>query len=148
GAGTYATLWTRYGPRPDRVLNAHSLYIEEFGELGIIGGGLVIVIVGSILVALALRTRGAERELWAALLVGSAVGAVHAGVAWDGQTPASTAWVFAAGGLALAAPADRAGFETQPAARFAVVLGCLLLIITPAEIWRSQTQLIKAVNDF
>ena len=148
GAGTYATLSTRYSPTSTRVLNAHSLYIEELAELGIIGGGLVIAIVVSILVALARRARGAEREIWAPLLVGSVMWAVHAGVDWDWQMPAITAWVFAAGALALAAPADRADFEAQPAARFAVALGCLLLAITPAEIWRSQTQIIKAVNEF
>jgi hypothetical protein len=148
GAGTYATLWTRYGPAPSRVLNAHSVYIEEFGELGFIGGGLVIVIVLSILIALARRSRGSERELWAPLLVGSVMWAIHAGVDWDWQMPAITAWVFAAGGLALAAPVSHARFQTPPAGRFALALGCLLVAITPAEIWRSQTQIIKAVNDF
>lgn len=148
GAGTYATLSTRYASTAERVLNAHSLYIEELGELGIIGGGLVIMIVASILFALARRARGAERQIWAPLFVGSVMWAVHAGVDWDWQMPAITAWVFAAGGLALALPVDRASLETQPAARFAIVLGCLLLTITPVEIWRSQTQIIKAVNEF
>ena len=38
GAGTYALLWTRYAPTDRRMLDAHSLYIEQLGELGIVGG--------------------------------------------------------------------------------------------------------------
>jgi O-Antigen ligase len=148
GAGTYATLWTRYGPTSRRVLNAHSLYIEEFAELGIIGGGLIIAIVVSILVALAWRARGTERQIWAPLLVGGVMWAVHAGVDWDWQMPAVTAWFFAAGALALSAPLDRPRREAHPRARFAVAFGCLLLTITPAVIWRSQTQIVKAVSAF
>ncbi len=148
GAGTYATLWTRHAPSFRRVLNAHSLYIEELGELGIIGGGLLIVIIASMLVALARRARGTEREAWAPLLVGSVMWAVHAGVDWDWQMPAITAWFFAAGALALAAPLDRARRETQPRLRFSIGLGCLLLTLTPVAVWRSQTQIIKAVSAF
>ena len=58
GAGTYATLWTRYGRSSARILNAHSLYLEELAELGILGGGVLIAVVVSILVALARRARG------------------------------------------------------------------------------------------
>jgi hypothetical protein len=148
GAGTYATLWTRYGPTPARVLNAHSLYLEQLAELGIVGGGVLVAIIVSMLVALARRTRGAEREVWAALLAGSVMWAVHAGVDWDWQMPAVTAWFFAAGGLALAAPLDRPRRETQPRVRIAVAFGCLLLAVTPAVVWRSQTQIIKAVEAF
>jgi O-Antigen ligase len=148
GAGTYATLWTRYGPTPRRVLNAHSLYLEQLAELGIVGGGVLVAIIASMLVALARRTRGAEREVWAALLAGSVMWAVHAGVDWDWQMPAVTAWFFAAGGLALAAPLDRPRRETQPRVRIAVAFGCLLLAVTPAVVWRSQTQIIKAVGAF
>jgi hypothetical protein len=149
GAGTYSTLWTRYGPSTlGRILDAHSLYLEELAELGIIGGGALVAIIASMLVALARRARGAEREVWAALLAGSVMWAVHAGVDWDWQMPAVTAWFFAAGGLALAAPLDRPRRETQPRVRLAIGLGCLLLTITPAVVWRSQTQIIKAVRAF
>jgi len=148
GAGTYATLWTRYAPTDRRVLNAHSLYLEELAELGIIGGGGLILIVVSMLVAIACRVRGVDRQAWAALLAGCVMWAIHTGVDWDWQMPAVTAWFFAVGGLALAAPVDRPHSGGQPRVRFAVALGCLLLAITPVSIWRSQTQLIKAVEAF
>ena len=65
GAGTYALLWTRYAPTDRRVLDAHSLYIEQLGELGIVGGLLLFAALGSMLFALARRARGPEREVWA-----------------------------------------------------------------------------------
>ena len=119
GAGTYATLWTRYGRSTARILNAHSLYLEELAELGIVGGGVVIAVVVSILVALARRARGPGRSVWAALFAGALMWAVHAGVDWDWQMPAATAWVFAAGGLALAAPVERPKRTARLWARFA-----------------------------
>lgn len=148
GAGTYATLWTRYAPTFHRVLNAHSLYLEELAELGVVGGALLFLSIAAMLIALALRARGAERQVWGALLAGSVMWAVHAGVDWDWQMPAVTAWFFAAGALALAAPAERPQAETHPRVRLAAGLGCLLLAITPVVVWRSQTQIVKAVSAF
>ena len=136
------------GDRPTRILNAHSLYLEELAELGIVGGGLVIAVVVSILVVLARRVRGPGRAVWAALFAGALMWAVHAGVDWDWQMPAVTAWFFGAGGLALAGPVERPERATWPWARFALGLGCLVLVITPAAVWRSQTQIVKAVHDF
>jgi hypothetical protein len=148
GAGTYATLWTRDGTTVRRVLNAHSLYLEELAELGIVGGGLLVAVVVAILVALGRRARGPEREAWAALLAGAVMWAIHAGVDWDWQMPAVTAWFFAAGGLALAAPADRRHREVSRRIRWAIALGCLLLTVTPAVVWRSQIKLTQAVSAF
>lgn len=148
GAGTYATLWTRDGPTYRRVLNAHSLYLEELAELGIVGGGLLIAAIAAMLIALGRRARGPEREAWAALFAGAVMWAVHAGVDWDWQMPAVTAWFFAAGGLALAAPAHRLHREVHPRIRWAIALGCLILTVTPAVVWRSQTKLVQAVSAF
>ena len=147
GAGTYATLWTRYGT-VRRVLNAHSLYFETLAELGMVGAGLLFAAIAAVLVALGRRARGSEREIWAALLAGAVMWAVHAGVDWDWQMPAVTAWFFAAGGLALSAPAGRPRPSVRPRVRAGIALGCLLLAVTPAVVWRSQTQLIQAVNAF
>lgn len=148
GAGTYAILWTRHGTTYRRVLNAHSLYLEELAELGIVGGGLLVATIGAILVALVRRARGPEREPWAALLAGGVMWAVHAGVDWDWQMAAVTAWFFACGGLALSTPADRPRHEIRARIRWPIALGCLLLMITPAVVWRSQTKLDQAVAAF
>lgn len=146
GAGTYAVLWTRYGRTERRVLDAHSLYIEQFGELGLIGGALLLTALGSILLVLLRRTRGPEREAWGALLAGAVVWAVHAGVDWDWEMPAVTAWIFAVGGLALSAPRGTYRAEGRRGIRLGVGIGCLLLTITPALVWRSQTRLTDAVQ--
>jgi O-antigen ligase len=146
GAGTYAVLWTRHAPTERRVLDAHSLYIEQLGELGLIGGALLLAALGSMLLVLLRRVRGPEREVWGALLAGTVVWAAHAGVDWDWEMPAVTAWVFAVGGLALAAPPGTHRGEARRGLRLAVGIGCLLLTITPALVWRSQTRLTDAVQ--
>jgi hypothetical protein len=148
GAGTYATLWTRFAPTFRRVLDAHSLYIEQLGELGIVGGGLLAASIAAMLLALARRARGQERGVWAALLAGGVAWAVHAGVDWDWEMPAVSAWFFAAGALALAAPLDGRPVETSPTVRFAIGLGCLVLAVEPVAVWRSQTELIKGLRAF
>jgi hypothetical protein len=86
--------------------------------------------------------------VWAALFAGALMWAVHAGVDWDWQMPAVTAWFFGAGGLALAGPVALRERTAWPWARVALGVGCLLLVITPAAVWRSQTQTVKAVDDF
>jgi hypothetical protein len=146
GAGAYAVLWTRHAPTERRVLDAHSLYIEQLGELGLIGGALLAAALGSILLGLLRRVRGPEREVWGALLAGAVVWSVHAGVDWDWEMPAVTAWIFAVGGLALAAPPGTHRGEARRGLRLGVGIGCLLLAITPALVWRSQTTLTDAVQ--
>lgn len=144
GAGTYALLWDRFRPYAAQVEDGHSLYLETLGELGIVGLVLVVIPVLLILGAFAWRARGADRGAGAALLGAGAAWAVHAGIDWDWEMPAVTAWFFAAGGLALAS-----GARAQPGerrrlpnlARVGLALGCLLLAVVPARIMVSQARL-------
>jgi hypothetical protein len=146
GAGTYPLLWTQSGTSERRVLDAHSLYVEQLAELGIIGAGLLAVTLVGIAVALLRRARGPDREAWGALLVGVLVWVVHAGVDWDWEMPAATTWVFGVGGLALAAPTGRYGEDPGRRARIGVGLACLLFALLPAAVWHSQTRLTDAVE--
>jgi hypothetical protein len=147
GAGTYALLWAQEPDRGGRVLDAHSLYVEVLGELGLVGLGLLAAALLALVVGLLVRCRGPARGVWAGLLAGALVWAVHAGVDWDWEMPATTVWVFAAGGLALAAPvAGRRLGDPPRALRIGVGLACLLLAVTPTLVWRSQTRLQDAVN--
>ncbi|HWJ41834.1 MAG TPA: O-antigen ligase family protein, partial [Solirubrobacterales bacterium] len=49
GAGTYRFSWDQLREIEVPVLDAHSLYLEAFAELGLIGGLLVIALVGTLL---------------------------------------------------------------------------------------------------
>jgi hypothetical protein len=101
GAGMYQTLWDRSRPRFAYVINAHSLYLQAMAELGLPGLLLLLTLVGATIVGLALRARGAQRSLYAALLAAAVVWVLHAGVDWDWEMPVITVGFFAAAGLAL-----------------------------------------------
>ena len=64
GAGTYENWWNANRPARQATYNvtdAHSLYLEALGELGIVGFLLLAVLVASVLVALAPIRRGPNR---------------------------------------------------------------------------------------
>ncbi len=62
GAGTYEVVWAASRPPlQSHVLDAHSVYLENLGELGVIGFvGLLLLLLGS-LWAIARRVRGPDR---------------------------------------------------------------------------------------
>jgi len=147
GAGTYALLWTAEPDIGGRVLDGHSLYAEVLAELGLVGAALLVVALLTLLAGLVRRCRGPGRGAWAGLLAGAVVWAVHAGVDWDWEMPATTLPFFAAGALALALPVDggrRLG-EPPRGVRLGVGLACVLLAVTPVLVWRSQTRIEDAV---
>lgn len=71
GAGTFADWWLRERSVPTSTREAHSLYLETFGELGALGLALVLAVV-SVPVAAAARS---GRPVVAAACVAYAVGA-------------------------------------------------------------------------
>lgn len=114
------------------------------GELGIVGLVLIVVPILVILGAFAWRARGPDRVAGAALL-GAGVGwAVHAGIDWDWEMPAVTAWFFAAGALALASDRGQeaaGGRRLSNLPRIGLALGCLLLAVVPARVMFSEARL-------
>jgi hypothetical protein len=145
GAGTYEVYWNRERPAKQAgydVTNAHSLYVEVLGELGAVGFVLLMTVLVAILVALAPFGRGGRRPLYAALFATALAWAVHAGVDWDWQTPAVTAWVFALGGAALAAHESSVSPSgARQGVRVTVGLLALLAIVAPGLVFASQRQL-------
>ncbi len=144
GAGTYALLWDRYRPDESQVEDGHSLYLEVLGELGVVGLVLVAVPILLILGAFARRTRGPDRVAGGALLGAGVAWALHAGIDWDWEMPAVTAWFFGAGGLALASgsrPGAPDGRRLPKLQRVGLALGCLLLAVVPARIAFSEARL-------
>jgi hypothetical protein len=113
GAGTWPReAVARLGA--DAPANAHSLYLETFAELGVIG---VLLLVGALAVALTRAREPAAIAIFAAFVV-------HAFIDWDWQLPAVTipALLAAGPGLRAARPPTPRVLALAPAA---LVLGIL-----------------------
>ena len=105
GAGTFELHWLAERPVGEKVRDAHSLYLETLGELGLVGLALLALVL-AVPVAAALRARTTP-------LVPAALGAwttfgVHAGVDWDWELPAVTLAALAAGAAIVVAARRRA----------------------------------------
>ncbi len=149
GAGAYGLLWAQERAETLAtvpVKDAHSLYVESLAELGVVGFILIVAALSIILLALAPLRRGADRAVYAALFAGAFTWAIHAGVDWDWEMPAVTAWVFALGGMALAHRADRpsAGGPGR-SARIAVGLAAIVMAVGPGLLLLSENRLDHAV---
>jgi hypothetical protein len=106
GAGTYQFSWLALRSIPMPVLDAHSLYLEAFSELGLVGGLLVLGLVLTLLWAGLSAWRGAQgrqRELCAVLLAVSVTFAVGAGIDWFWEIAVVGAVFFLASGVLVAA---------------------------------------------
>jgi hypothetical protein len=106
GAGTYQFSWQQLRSIPTPVHDAHSLYLEAFAELGVIGGLLTLALVGVVLASGFLAWRhaaGPERERYAALLAAALAFAVAAAIDWFWEIAALAVVFFLAGGVLLAA---------------------------------------------
>lgn len=156
GAGTFAILWLKGRTNTVNVRNAHSLYVETLGELGVVGLGLLLVALVSILGAFAYRARGPDRTLFAALLAAGVCWAIAAGVDWDWQMPATGIWLFAFGGAALARSPRKD--QVQPArhwgwslvARGLPAAACLALAVLPLRLTvaaADYTEALSAMKD-
>ena len=150
GADTFEIQWYEHRHEVSDVVNAHSLYIETLGDLGIVGLVLVVLFVLGTLVGLAPRGRGRDRALYAAVFSAGVAWAVHAGVDWDWQMPAVSLPFAALGGLALGRPAwrgERAGrFETPRV----LAAGCVIVAaaVLPALMLASQVRLNEATTAY
>jgi hypothetical protein len=106
GAGTYRFTWDQL--RPIHMTNgqAHSLYLQQLDELGIVGGllalGLVLFLLGTGFAAWR-AAGGRERELYAVLLGVSLAFAVGVAYDWFWQLAVIGAVFFMATGALVAA---------------------------------------------
>jgi O-antigen ligase len=146
GAGTFENTWAQHRPTMNFVRDAHSLYIEVLDELGIVGLLLLLTAVLTVLVRVAVRARGPDRPIYAAVFAVLLEWSIHAGVDWDWEMPVLTIVFFALGGFALAAPVGRGDARGVPTRRTRTVigLGCVLLAVAPAYVWLSQRKLDQA----
>ena len=105
GAGTYRLSWHLLRHEQVDNLDAHSLYLQAFAELGVVGGLLVLALVGMLLwtgFAAWRSARGAERELCAALLGVALAFAVCAAIDWFWLIATMGAIFFLASGALVA----------------------------------------------
>jgi hypothetical protein len=149
GSGTFQLSWEQRRDTAFNVHDAHSLYLEVLSEMGVPGLVLLLVTLGSVLVAGLRRLRGPERHVHAAVVAAGVALMIHAGVDWDWEMPAVFLWFFGAGGVMLAA---RAGKERAPVPgrlpRLLAGLACLLVALTPWFIASSQEPLNAATDAF
>jgi O-Antigen ligase len=147
GAGTYQLYYFRYRTQLAHVSDAHSLYLQSLAELGLVGFVLILVVVLGILAGLAVRIRGPDRALYAALFAVTLAWAIHQAFDWDWQMPAVALGVFMLAGLAFAhhaggGPADgRPAHAVLPAGRILVALGWLTLAVVPLLVGTSYARL-------
>jgi O-antigen ligase len=153
GAGTYQLLWAEHRPRSLAdlyVRDAHSLYVEVLGELGIVGILLLLVALGTIFVRLGMGLRGPNRALYGALFAAIVTLALHAGVDWDWEMPVVMIWLFALGGMALAAPTRGRGRSLEPSGPVRALVGVVLvlLVLVPAHVAVSQGRLDDSLDAY
>lgn len=106
GAGTYQFSWDLLRTTDLPVHDAHSLYLEAFAELGVVGGLLVLGLIGTLLwFAFATWRAAAEpqRDRYAALLAVMLAFAVGAAFDWFWEIAGLGAFFFLAGGVIVAA---------------------------------------------
>jgi O-antigen ligase/polysaccharide polymerase Wzy-like membrane protein len=106
GAGTYQFSWEQLRSIPLPVRDAHSLFLEAFAELGLVGGLLVLALVGTLLwtgFAAWRAARGSQRELYATLLAAALAFVVGAAIDWFWEIAALGAIFFLASGVLVAA---------------------------------------------
>lgn len=104
GSGTFEYWWARNGENDDTVRDAHSLYMQTLGELGIVGLALLLAFLLVPIFGggrLALRARAADRATPAAAVAGCAAFALTAAVDWMWQLPVLPVAMLLLAGVAL-----------------------------------------------
>jgi hypothetical protein len=131
GSGSFQFWWAREGATAETVRDAHSLYMQTVGELGIVGILMLLAFLGLVVVAglrAALLSDAEERSRLAAALAGFTVFLLTAAVDWMWQVPVvPVAALMLACGL-LAAGGDGVKPRLPVAWRVVVVVVSLLAI--------------------
>jgi O-antigen ligase len=124
GAGTYERYWLKQRPLGTwQIRDAHSLYVETLGELGLVGLALLVVALAAPLVAL----RRARRHPLASCAAGAYVAyLLHAGFDWDWEMTAVTLAALLCGAALLRLGArDLPRRPARPSVRTAVLVAVI-----------------------
>ncbi len=125
GAGTFEEWWSAHRPTAFQIRDAHSLYLESLGELGIVGLGLV-----ALLVCLPLVFAWRYRRSPYVVVAGAVflAWAVHAGLDWDWEVPAVTLPALACGVVCCSAGGGMWRLERRPRVAIGVVAVAVALV--------------------
>lgn len=82
GAGTFQQWWFAHRPNGLQALDAHGLYQQTLGELGIVG---LVLLLGALLVSLAAAARARRSPLVPAVCGAYVAFLLHGAVDWDWQ---------------------------------------------------------------
>jgi hypothetical protein len=149
GAETFEIQWYARRPDPQVVVNAHSMYLETMGELGIVGIVLLALFVLGTLAGLLPRRLRHDRVLYAALFSAALAWFIHAGADWDWQMPATSLGLVSLAGLTLGRAADDRGPPPAPDRWIAPLLVGLLVLgasALPGLVLASQIRLNDATS--
>jgi O-antigen ligase len=133
GAGTYEFSWEQLRSIDLTVIDAHSLYLEAFAELGLLGGLLVLALFGTILwvgISAWRAASGERREAHAALFAALLLFAIAAGFDWFWEIAGLGAVFCLAAGALVAARCDQLapdGDEGRGNQRFGLAIGGVAL---------------------
>jgi len=100
GAGTFEYVWYQRRPSLMIVRDAHSLYAESLGEIGIVG---VVLLAGALVVPLAAAIRGRRRRFTAPTVGAYIAWVTAASLDWHWEMVGVTTTAFLAGSTALLA---------------------------------------------
>lgn len=133
GSGTFEYWWARNGDNDDTVRDAHSLYMQTLGELGIVGLGLLVAFLLVVLAGgarLALRAADDARGPLAAALAGCLAFFLTATVDWMWQLPVlPVAMLLLAAAVVGHAGPGREGRSERAGLRLAPRLACVAVAV-------------------
>lgn len=136
GSGTFVYWWDRDAAGAEAVQDAHSLYLQTLGELGLIGFLLLLAFVALVMIAGGLATlrAGPERSHLAAALAGCLAFFLAAAVDWGWQMPvlATIALILAATLLTGAGGREGPGPLGRWPGRLGVAVVALVAIVAIA----------------
>jgi len=145
GAGAYEFAWEQHRSIKLPVHDAHSLYLEAFAELGVVGGLLVLAMVGFLLwtaFATWRASTGSARELYAVLLAAMTAFAVGAAFDWFWEIAAVGAIFFCAAGVVVGMRCSQLASATDGRAAFADGRRYGLAMAGLAAAWLSAVALV------
>ena len=131
GAGSFNNWWERHATARESLRNAHSLYAETLGELGLVGMALLLALIALIITAGVRgvrRTTGPPPALLAGATAACAGFAVAAGVDWLWQVTVLPVCFLLLGVAVLVPHSQDEGRPPRPRARAVLVAIAVLAL--------------------